>query len=94
MPRELLQAHGLTVEVFKDAVLRGDERGVEPVLDAFFDVAQTHRDAALADAAALAPRLSAESREILGGLLSVYDAMLTELQARISARTPPRAPRG
>jgi len=90
VPRELLLEHGLTVEGFKDAVLRGEEEKTEPVLAAFFEVAREHRDAALADAAALASRFSAESREILLGLLSVYDAMLAEL----SARTPPRAPRG
>ena len=95
VPRELLQTHGLTVEAFKDAVLGGDERTLEPVLGAFFEVAQAHRDAALADAAALAPRFSGESREILSGLLSVYDGMLRGLRDRtVSARTPRHAPRG
>ncbi|HEX5042235.1 MAG TPA: squalene/phytoene synthase family protein [Candidatus Polarisedimenticolaceae bacterium] len=76
VPRELLQEHGLTVEAFKDAVLGGDARSAEPVLETFLGVAQVHRDAALADAAALAPRFSTESREILEGLLAVYDEML------------------
>ena len=90
VPRELLQEHGLTVEGFKDAVLRGDEERLAPVLATFLQVARQHRDAALADAQALASRFSAESKEILLGLLAVYDAMLTE----ISARTPRPAPRG
>jgi phytoene/squalene synthetase len=80
IPRELLQQHGTTLEDFKAAVLRGDSRSVEPVLDAFFGVALSYRDAALADAASWTPRLSAESREILGGLLAVYDGMLTQLR--------------
>lgn len=98
VPRELLQEHGLTVQGFKDAVLRGDERALSPVLEAFHEVAQAHRHAALADAARLTPRFSVESKDILGGLLSVYDRMLRELEPRAqlssSARTPPRAPRG
>ncbi|HET9300357.1 MAG TPA: squalene/phytoene synthase family protein [Candidatus Polarisedimenticolaceae bacterium] len=79
VPRELLEGNGLSVDAFKQAVLRGDAATVQPVLDAFLDVATTHRDAALADAAALTARFSAESREILAGLLSVYDAMLVEM---------------
>jgi phytoene/squalene synthetase len=79
VPRELLETRGLSLESFKDAVLRGDEPRIRPVLDAFVEVARVHRDAAMADAAELASRFSAESKEILGGLLSVYDGMLTEL---------------
>jgi phytoene synthase len=86
VPRELLEEHGLTVEAFKEAVLREDDPRTQPVLASFFEVARAHRDAALADAAALAPHFSAQSREILGGLLSVYDGMLTELAAGAPTR--------
>ena len=82
VPRELLQAHGLSVEQFKAAAVRADAAALRPVLAPFFEVARAHRDAALADALALQARFSAESMEILAGLLGVYDGMLQELGNR------------
>lgn len=93
VPRELLQAHGLGVEAFKAAVLREDEATMRPVMAALFEVARAHRDAAFADAAALSHRFSTEAREILAGLLGVYDALLGELED-VSVRTRRPAPRG
>jgi phytoene/squalene synthetase len=79
VPRELLHAHGLDVEAFKEAVLRDDRAVVRPVLRAFHEVARATREAALRDAASLYPRFPEESRTILAGLLGVYDRMFEEL---------------
>ena len=82
VPRELLESHGLSVEEFKAAVLREDAAASRPVLQSFHEVARAHRDAAMADAVALGARFSSEAREILAGLLGVYDRLLEELRAR------------
>lgn len=79
VPRELLLAHGLDLDTFKAAVLREDRGAVRPVLRAFHDVARATRGAAMRDAAGLYARFSSESREILAGLLGVYDRMLEGL---------------